>query len=72
MAIHPPTPQEIRQHFITQGVQSTLWVPTKTRNDLIADCGFASHPTMTAHGRVHRFKFTSIGGGMWEVALVKL
>jgi len=35
----------------------------------IADEGFSSEPRFIAGGRVYRWEFKSIGGGMWEVRL---
>jgi len=57
--------------FFSKGGES-LWIPTITRNAIIADEGFSSMPCTSVQGRVYLFHFKSIGGGMWEVTLRNL
>ena len=57
------------KEFFRKHPCGSLWIPTKTRNAIIADEGFSSEPKFIAEGRVYRWKFKSIGGGMWEVSL---
>ncbi len=57
------------KEFFYRNPDRSLWIPTKTRNEIIADEGFSSEPKFTAGGRVYRWEFKSIGGGMWEVSL---
>jgi len=63
-----PTLKDVKEFFRKQP-DSSLWIPTKTRNAIIADEGFSSEPRFIAGGRVYRWEFKSIGGGMWEVRL---
>lgn len=44
-------------------------MPTKTRNEIIADEGFSSTPKFATGGRVYKWEFKSIGGGMWDIRL---
>lgn len=48
-----------------------MWVPTATRNEIIADEGFSSTPKFAQGGRIYRWNFKSIGGGMWEINLIR-
>lgn len=64
----PLTLTEVKEFFWKQP-DSKLWIPTKTRNAIIADEGFSAEPKFTADGRVYRWQFKSVGGGMWEVSL---
>ena len=63
-----PTTQEVRDYFI-HNTKGSLWIPTKTRNEIIAEEDFSSKPKTIVNGKVYRFLFKSIGGGMWEVSL---
>lgn len=62
---------EVKEFFWKQP-DSKLWIPTKIRNAIIADEGFSAEPKFIARGRVYRWEFISIGGGMWEVSLGSL
>lgn len=62
------TIESVKEYF-RKNVKGKLWIPTKTRNEIIADEGFSAEPKYTVDGRVYRWRFTSIGGGMWEVSL---
>jgi len=74
----PPSTQEVRDYFHkngfadARGERTALWIPTKTRNELIEEEGFSAKPKMTVQGKVYRMKFTSIGGGMWQMELQSL
>lgn len=57
------------KEFFVHNPDGALWIPTKTRNEIIADEGFSATPKYTVDGRVYRWRFKSIGGGMWEVSL---
>ena len=46
-----------------------LWIPTVTRNAIIAEEGYTSKPKFTVAGRIYLVRFKSIGGGMWETTL---
>lgn len=68
-----PTVQEVKEYFVKVGKdQGKLWLPTKTRNEIIAEEGFASRQTIIVKGRVYKFHFKNIGGGMWETTLKDL
>lgn len=63
-----PTLANVKEYF-QKNAKGKLWIPTKTRNEIIADEGFSAKPKYAVEGRVYRWRFTSIGGGMWEVSL---
>jgi hypothetical protein len=63
---------EVRAYFHNAGPTGALWIPTKTRNEIIAEEGFVAGPKWTIHGRVYRINFVSIGGGMWEITMREL
>ena len=67
-----PTVSQVKEFFHKNILWGSLWIPTKTRNELIADEGFSSSPKMVIKGRVYLIKFKNIGGGMWEVYLTEL
>ena len=57
------TLESVKEYF-RKNVKGTLWIPTKTHNEIIADEGFSTTPKYTVNGRVYRWRFTSIDGGM--------
>lgn len=66
-----PTVAQVNQTF-WDTPSAKMWVPTKTRNEIIADQGYSAQPRCFCNGRVYRWKFVSIGGGMWEISLASL
>jgi len=63
---------EIVRDFFSRDPSDRLWISTKTRNEIIADEDFSAEPKTISMGRVYRFHFKGIGGGMWEVSLRNL
>lgn len=63
-----PSLSQVKDYF-AKDPKGKLWVPTKTRNEIIADEGFSASPKYTTGGRVYCWHFRSIGGGMYEVSL---
>ena len=65
------TTDHVREYFRRRGDGTgALWIPTATRNAIIAEEGYSTKPKMTVGGRVYVVRFESIGGGMWEITLV--
>jgi len=63
---------EIVRDSFSRDPKGKLWIPTKTRNEIISDEGFSTKPKTISMGRIYRFHFKGIGGGMWEVSLRNL
>lgn len=66
-----PDINDVKQTFV-KNPKEVLWLPTKTRNELIADANFTHKPKLICGGLVYVLNFVSIGGGMWETTLVHL
>lgn len=61
---------EVREFFHKRkDGTGALWIPTATRNAIIAEEGYSATPKMTVAGRIYAVTFKSIGGGMWETKL---
>jgi len=64
-----PTVREVREYF-WYNPEATLYVPTRTRKEFIADEEWSTTPrTITKNGRVMNVVFKNAGGGIWEMSL---